>query len=328
MADANSKLCRRCGESKPFSEFHKSATSHDGAQSLCKPCKADAQRRYRGTPPKDPNIPTSVPAGQSYCSRCKCIKPSGDFAKSTHNTTGLHVWCRECNSVSHKNWRESNANKPPASEKHCPDCGATKPASDFSKNRGSADGLCYCCKPCWALRVAALNAKDPAGKVAKRKAYAAANKDKKVAYKAANSDKIRAQNKAYAAKNKAKYQKWREENAESIRAHYAEYRKANRDRLIAVDKEWRKSNQGIVRRNEIARLYNKLQATPAWSDLNAISAVYIEAKRLEELDGAKRHVDHIVPIKHKLVCGLHVPANLQILTAFENQSKGNRFKVQ
>ena len=47
------KRCPRCGETKPFTEFHKHAKRRDGLQSICKSCRAqvDHERyeRIRGT---------------------------------------------------------------------------------------------------------------------------------------------------------------------------------------------------------------------------------------------------------------------------------------
>jgi hypothetical protein len=41
--------------------------------------------------------------------------------------------------------------------------------------------------------------------------------------------------------------------------------------------------------------------------------------------GIKYEVDHIIPIVHEKVCGLHVPANVQILTKKQNRAKASRF---
>jgi hypothetical protein len=52
---------------------------------------------------------------------------------------------------------------------------------------------------------------------------------------------------------------------------------------------------------------------------------YTGAKTMTQLIGKPYHVDHVVPLKSKLVCGLHVPANMQILPGADNSAKGNRY---
>lgn len=63
----------------------------------------------------------------------------------------------------------------------------------------------------------------------------------------------------------------------------------------------------------------KLRATPKWSNLEEIAEIYRDCPK-------GYHVDHIIPLKSKLVCGLHVPENLRAIPKFDNLSKGNKFQ--
>ena len=62
-----------------------------------------------------------------------------------------------------------------------------------------------------------------------------------------------------------------------------------------------------------------------WVDRVEIEEIYRECTRISEETGVLHHVDHIVPILHPIVCGLHVPWNLQIIPASENIGKSNIF---
>ena len=70
--------------------------------------------------------------------------------------------------------------------------------------------------------------------------------------------------------------------------------------------------------------------TPKWLTSNhwqEMAGLYWQAKSLSDETGIMHHVDHIVPLRGKSVSGLHVPWNLQILTAAENYRKSNTLCV-
>ena len=72
-----------------------------------------------------------------------------------------------------------------------------------------------------------------------------------------------------------------------------------------------------------------MQATPSWlsgAEKAHIKRTYKLAALMEEITGEPYHVDHIIPLQGKNVCGLHVPQNLQVLKASLNLSKSNKYK--
>ena len=70
-----------------------------------------------------------------------------------------------------------------------------------------------------------------------------------------------------------------------------------------------------------------MNATPAWANQFFIEEAYDLARlRTQQKTGRSDEwqVDHIVPLQHPLVQGLHVEHNLQVIPAIHNQRKGNR----
>jgi hypothetical protein len=75
----------------------------------------------------------------------------------------------------------------------------------------------------------------------------------------------------------------------------------------------------------MARIAVQLERTPKWADLKAIRKIYEESHRVTKVTGVEHHVDHIIPMRGKLVSGLHVAENLRVLPGPENLAKGSKF---
>lgn len=114
---------------------------------------------------------------------------------------------------------------------------------------------------------------------------------------------------------------WQQKNPDKAKAAKDVWYAANPGRHTQLNKAWYAANPG--RRSELTQRYNmrKRLCTPPWADLEKIKAIYAEAAQ------SNATVDHIVPITHPLVCGLHVHYNLQLLSKSENSSKNNKFEV-
>lgn len=130
---------------------------------------------------------------------------------------------------------------------------------------------------------------------------------------------------------------WRDPKPPRVRKPDSYYREAARmyirnnpeiaKRNAERSAKWARENAGRVQAKVARRRAMKLQATPSWADQQAIRRFYDRARRLTETTGIQHEVDHIVPLRSPVVCGLHCEANLQILTKRENRRKWNHHEA-
>jgi len=111
-----------------------------------------------------------------------------------------------------------------------------------------------------------------------------------------------------------------EHNRQVLAAAGTKYRGTpqNKAKKVAASMLWRQNNRGKSNAIAMRRYVAKLQRVPPWADLTAIKQVYAKAAQ------CGLTVDHVYPLRGKLVSGLHVANNLQLLTQTENSKKGNK----
>lgn len=200
--------------------------------------------------------------------------------------------------------------------KVCNICEIEKSLNEFYTRKGSTQKYCLECKR------------------EKGRSHYRKNKD---AYKTRakvwaddNREKRRKIVNEYDARNRERIREYHASKAVEVNAKRREdYAKNPYDKRIKSNEFYHENKHKPKIRAARARICGERQrslkqATPGWANLDAINDVYMQSQNLNDKTGEKHNVDHIIPVKSNMVCGLHVENNLRVITAFENQSKGNK----
>jgi len=115
--------------------------------------------------------------------------------------------------------------------------------------------------------------------------------------------------------NKKKYTNNKDIYSKKHRQYYLD----NKEKIKLKNKSYSEQNRSKLNSYFYARDRDKRQRALTKIFLKEMRSLYKEAKSIGLT------LDHIIPLKNKYVCGLHVPWNVQFLKFEENASKNNKF---
>lgn len=204
--------------------------------------------------------------------------------------------------------------------KVCKKCKETKSVDDFYRDKKTADRRRAECKKCSVESGMEWARKD------KNRTNTYAAKWRKEHREECNiAAKKRRDSHPEEARRKSK--KARDANPEYYANKSSQWKKENPEENAAHTAKWKKENPAKVNATNSKRRASKLKACPPWANKFFIEEAYDLAQLRTKVTGFEWHVDHILPLKHKLFCGLHVEYNLQVIPAVENLKKGNRVQL-
>lgn len=185
--------------------------------------------------------------------------------------------------------------------KLCCRCLHWKAQDMFYKNKRSKSGYCTACKACMDFARALWLGANPE----KQKDVAARCYQK---HKERRSEEIKAWGKKNRGRKNETKKAWRENNRAKDTAYTLKWQAENPDKVAALC---------------AARKAHVKRATPSWANKFFIAEAYHLAKLREKVCGGEWQVDHIIPLRGKNVCGLHVEFNLQVIPGKMNRQKYN-----
>jgi hypothetical protein len=167
------------------------------------------------------------------------------------------------------------------------------------------------------------------------KEYYLNNKDKAKEYYLDNKENLKQLSRLYRLNNKDKVKETRRlsylnnidnikeytkqyyfKNKQTIDKNVRKYRLNNKEKIKEYNKLYRFNKPHIQIASSAKRRATQLRAIPIFANPEKIKLIYKNCPK-------GYHVDHIVPLQGKNVCGLHVEWNLQYLTAHANHTKSN-----
>jgi hypothetical protein len=130
---------------------------------------------------------------------------------------------------------------------------------------------------------------------------------------------------------KACHKNYRDSRKEKVSELSKNWNCKNKERASLTRKIWKQKNKSLNRAYSLNRLAKKKQRVPSWFgelDELVMKEAHDLAFRRGKITGVKWAVDHIIPMNGKLVSGLHIHNNIQVITASENCKKHNKYEVQ
>lgn len=134
--------------------------------------------------------------------------------------------------------------------------------------------------------------------------------------------KLKPKSEAAKAAGRRYYEKNREIVIARAAARPAPTKQAYRNRHKEKNPEVYKALTSVRKRRHKA-------ATPPWITAEhklQMRQVYLTAQNFSKITGERYVVDHIIPLINPVVCGLHVPWNLRVMTQEENLKKSNKLE--
>jgi hypothetical protein len=121
------------------------------------------------------------------------------------------------------------------------------------------------------------------------------------------------------AYNKAYYLK----NREAMLKRTGAYNKGKgKESHKKSSERWRKKNPVYYREYQTKR--SRALHRELWGNKRKIADIYALAETMTAIFGRRYEVDHHYPLKGKLVCGLHVEANMKVISKASNLRKHNK----